>query len=124
MKTTTPSEYHDILVPNFDFGAKRPVLDHGYLAALNSSQVKLLRSDSMTIIGPHQVQVDNGKHFDADVIVLANGFKTQEMLVSMRIIGHGGAELPRIWQQEDSYAQAYMGYVWRLCPVDEEILAS
>ncbi|KAM0252769.1 hypothetical protein ACHAQJ_007607 [Trichoderma viride] len=106
---TTPSEYHEILIPDFDFGAKRPVLDHGYLAVLNNPRMELLQSDSMTVIGPRQIQVDDGRSCKADVVVLANGFKTQEWLVPMRIIGHDGAELPKIWQQEDSYAQAYMG---------------
>ncbi|KAK3298714.1 uncharacterized protein B0H64DRAFT_439154 [Chaetomium fimeti] len=109
MRRTAPSEYHDILIPDFDFGAKRPVLDHGYLGTLHDPRVKLLRSPSLAVVGPRDIQTESGESFPADVIILANGFKTQDLLTPMTIIGQNGAELPKLWREEGNFASAYMG---------------
>ncbi|KAL8341211.1 hypothetical protein RB601_005734 [Gaeumannomyces tritici] len=109
IQRTAPSEYHDILIPDFDFGAKRPVLDHGYLSSLHDPRVKLLRSPSLAVVGTLEIQAENGEIFQADVIILANGFKTQELLTPMTITGQYGAELPKLWRQEGNFASAYMG---------------
>lgn len=111
MRRTAPVEYHDILIPDFDFGAKRPVLDHGYLNVLHDPKVTLLRSSSLTVVGPRQVQTNDGEILQADAIILANGFKTQELLAPMAIRGRDGAELPKAWSQKDAFSSAYMGYV-------------
>ncbi|KAL2121226.1 hypothetical protein VTJ04DRAFT_5253 [Mycothermus thermophilus] len=109
MRRTAPSEYHNILIPDFDFGAKRPVLDHGYLGVLHDQRVKLLQSPSLTVVGPREIQAEDGETFPADVIILANGFKTQQLLTSMAITGRNGTELPEIWRQEGHFSSAYMG---------------
>ncbi|KAL2193553.1 hypothetical protein P885DRAFT_45032 [Corynascus similis CBS 632.67] len=109
IRRTAPSEYHDILIPDFDFGVKRPVLDHGYLSTLHDPRVKLLRSPSLEVIGPREIQAQDGETFQADVIILANGFKTQELLTPMTIVGQNGTELPKLWHQRGNFASAYMG---------------
>ncbi|KAH6854758.1 hypothetical protein B0I37DRAFT_422569 [Chaetomium sp. MPI-CAGE-AT-0009] len=109
IRRTAPSEYHDILIPDFDFGSKRPVLDHGYLSCLHDPRVKLLRSPSLAVVGPREIQTEGGETFQADVIILANGFKTQELLTPMAIMGQDGAEIPKLWHQDGNFASAYMG---------------
>lgn len=109
MQHTAPLEYHDILIPEFDFGAKRPVLDHRYLTALHDPRVRLLRSSSITVTGPHEIQVHGAESFRADAIILANGFRTQDLLTPMILTGRNGEELPGIWHREGSFASAYMG---------------
>jgi cation diffusion facilitator CzcD-associated flavoprotein CzcO len=111
IRRTAPSEYHDILIPDFDFGMKRPVLDHGYLSALRDPRAKLLRSPSLEVVGPREIRAQDGETFEADVVILANGFKTQELLTPMTITGLNGTEIPKLWHQEENYASAYMGYV-------------
>jgi cation diffusion facilitator CzcD-associated flavoprotein CzcO len=111
IRRTAPSEYHDILVPGYDFGAKRIVLDHSYLDILHDPRVKLLQSSSLAVVGPQQLRTEDGATFHADVVILANGFKTQELLFPMTIAGRGGAELPELWRREGNFASAYMGYV-------------
>jgi cation diffusion facilitator CzcD-associated flavoprotein CzcO len=112
IRRTAPEEYHDILIPDFDFGAKRPVLDHGYLSALHDPRVKLLQSPSLAVVGTREIQAEDGETFQADVIILANGFKTQDLLTPMTIVGQNGVELPKLWHQEGNFASAYMGYVY------------
>jgi len=63
MQRTAPSEYHDILIPDFSFSTKRPVLDHGYLSALHYPRVKPLRSPSLTVVGPREIQTQDGGLF-------------------------------------------------------------
>jgi cation diffusion facilitator CzcD-associated flavoprotein CzcO len=114
MQKTAPAEYHDILIPNFDFGAKRPVLDHGYLSVLHDPKIKLIRSHNLTVVGPRSVKSEKGEVFEADIIVLANGFETQQLLTPMKITGRNDIELPKVWQEGTNFASAYMGYVVRL----------
>lgn len=111
IRRAAPREYHDLLVPDYDFGAKRPVVDHGYLDALHDPKVKLVKSSSLAVVGPRDVQVEGGEIFQADVIILANGFKTQELLTRMGVTGLDGVELPKFWREEGNFPSAYMGYV-------------
>jgi cation diffusion facilitator CzcD-associated flavoprotein CzcO len=52
----------------------------------------------------------NGTRDDFDVIVLATGFKVQQFLTPMEIIGSNGVSLQRQWD-ESRGAQAYLGTV-------------
>ena len=111
MRRSAPRKYHHLLIPEFEFGAKRPVLDHGYLESLHDPRVTLVSTQFLSVVGPREIRSDEGETFIADVLILANGFKTQQLLTAMRITGLAGAELPALWQEEGNYASAYMGYV-------------
>lgn len=86
-----------MLIPTFDFGAKRPVLDHGYLQSLHDPRVKLISTRSLSVVAPRELQSNNGDIFPADVLILANGPETQQFLTPMEIIGLRGAKLPALW---------------------------
>jgi hypothetical protein len=87
MEKTAPSQYRSILVPSYASAAKRAILDHGYLSSLHNPKAKLIRSQSLTIIGTNQVAGENGIGYPADLIILANGFKTAQLLTPMSITG-------------------------------------
>lgn len=112
MVATASPRYLDILVPNYDFGAKRPVMDHGYLAATNKPNFRLIKCDGVkSVIEDGRVLVDStGEAHEVDIVVLAHGFKSQELLTPMEIFGRNGTELRALWQEKGG-AQAYMGYV-------------
>lgn len=84
-------------------------MDHGYLNSLNDSRVKLIKSSSLAVTSTHRLCDERGNELSADIIILANGYKTQQLLVPMKIIGLNAETLPEIWQQESSWASAYMG---------------
>jgi hypothetical protein len=44
MRRTALAEYHSILIPTYSFGAKRPILDHSYLASLHNPKAKVVQS--------------------------------------------------------------------------------
>ncbi|KAK2754293.1 hypothetical protein FQN54_007173 [Arachnomyces sp. PD_36] len=95
--------------PGIPFGAKRPVMDHGYLEALHDERVKVMKSPSLEVVASSRLRTESGEEFTADVIILAHGFKTQQLLTPMTISGEDGQQLPDIWQQDGQAASAYMG---------------
>jgi cation diffusion facilitator CzcD-associated flavoprotein CzcO len=109
IRRTAPPQYHSDLIPSYSFSAKRPILDHGYLACLSSPKVNLVKSKSTTVVGGNRLADDNGNVYPADIIILANGFKTQQLLMPMKITGLDGVELRELW--ENTGTSAYMGYV-------------
>lgn len=109
IRRTAPPRYHSVLIPSYPFGAKRPILDHGYLACLGNPKVNLVKSKSTTAVGDNQLADDKGNVYPADIIILANGFKTQQLLMPMKITGLGGVEIGKLWGNTGK--SAYMGYV-------------
>lgn len=109
MKHTAPRDYHNILIPSYPLGAKRPVLDHGYLKALNDPRVRLVKSNYLAVTSPRGLSDADGVAISADIIILANGYKTQKLLTPMTITGERESVLPEIWQREGKWASAYMG---------------
>lgn len=111
IERTAPSRYRSILVPSYVFGAKRAILDHGYLASLHNPKAKLVKSQSLTVVGANQIADENGVVYPADIIILANGFKTAQLLTPMTITGMNGLNLRDLWERGPHGARAYMGYV-------------
>ena len=109
MHRTAPPKYHDILIPDYDLGAKQPVLDHGYLATLHDPRVTLVKSRSISVSGPFEVTTGDCEIFPVDVIILGNGFRSKELLEPMEIRGVGDNELPKLWQTDGNHASAHMG---------------
>jgi cation diffusion facilitator CzcD-associated flavoprotein CzcO len=111
IEKTAPSQYRSILVPSYAFGAKRAILDHGYLSSLHNPKAKLIRSQSLTVVSTNQVAGENGIRYPADLIILANGFKIAQLLTPMAITGVDGLNLRDLWERGPDGARAYMGYV-------------
>lgn len=106
-RRTAPLAYHDILVPQFDFGAKRKILYHGHLGILHDPRVQLLQSSSLAMLGSQKLRTEDGAAFPADVVILANGFKIQELLFPMTIAGRDGAELPELGAGKEACASVH-----------------
>lgn len=103
MRSTAPAKYHDMLIPDFEIGCTRRILDSGYLRSLHSENLKLT-NESMLEIVPEGVRTKSGV-IQADVIVLANGCTTNKFLQNMEIIGKAGS-LTKHWD-EFGGAEAY-----------------
>ena len=94
-------------MPDYPVGCERRVLDPGYLDALHRDNVELC-SDMISRIDESGVQLADERHVDADAIVCATGFHTQDYLAHMTIIGQDGKSLNEHWQDTDG-CQAYLG---------------
>jgi cation diffusion facilitator CzcD-associated flavoprotein CzcO len=112
-RRTALFEYHSILIPSYWFGAKRPILDHGYLVSLHNPKVNLVKCKSLKIVGQNQLADGNGTVYAADLIILANGLKSQQLLTPMTITGSNGVDLRELWENGEGGTSAYMGYVPR-----------
>jgi 4-hydroxyacetophenone monooxygenase len=93
-------------VPSYPPYGKRPLLDHGWFDALRRDDVALVDDAVARIDGP-RVVTRSGQAREADVIVLATGFQTLNMLGPMEIRGRSGVTLRDTWGADD--ARAYLG---------------
>lgn len=93
MRRTAPAEYHDALTPEIELGCKRKVMDTDYFACLHRENMELVSSDPIAEITETGVRTESGRVVNADAIVLANGFKTQQMLNRFVIKGEKGITL-------------------------------
>ncbi|KAI1370454.1 FAD/NAD(P)-binding domain-containing protein [Hypoxylon crocopeplum] len=111
MKSVANPKYHDSLLPDYELGAKRPVLDHGYLRITNHEDFTLVKCNGIKAVegseGKTVVDKAGNKH-EVDIIILANGFKTQDLLTPMKILGAEGQNLREIWEEKGG-SEAYMG---------------
>jgi len=85
------------LIPDYPPGGKRPVLDDGaWISTLKRDNVQLL-TDSISEIVPEGVRTADGVVHEADVIIFGTGFKADQFLIPMQVIGRNGIDLVSHW---------------------------
>lgn len=94
------------LMPDFRPYAKRIVKDPGFFEALNRENVTLHRA-SFARVHPNGVTTTEGNFIEADVIILATGFKL-EFVTSIDITGRDGKKLAELWDHGND-PRAYLG---------------
>lgn len=82
-------------------------MDPGYLDSLHQHNVDFC-SYRIAAIDKTGVVLENGNRIDADVIVYATGFHTQDFLSPMTIVGQEGKALNDHWNSTNG-SQAYLG---------------
>lgn len=123
MRKSTPAKYHDILTPHDEVFCKRRVVDDGWFASLNDPKVELT-SQPLTRIDEKSITIGPGRHhppmsqdssaptaertIPADIIILANGYETNQWLHPLDVTGRDGRSLYKVWKERGG-AQAYMG---------------
>jgi 4-hydroxyacetophenone monooxygenase len=84
-------------VPDYPPTGKRTLQDNGsWLKALCKPNVELVRAGVDHLEADGVVDSDGVKH-EADVIVWATGFRANDLLLPMHIVGRGGADLRERW---------------------------
>jgi hypothetical protein len=123
---TTPTKYHDFIVPTFPLGispslsnliwpaskllllgCKRRIFDPNYLEALHAPNLSLV-PEGIKEIDESGIVSESGVREEFDVIVLATGFEVSNFLTAMEITGTKGQTLSEQWE-ESRGAQAYFG---------------
>lgn len=124
MRKTVPEEYHEILTPDYELFCKRRVVDDGWFKSLALPNVEITTLP-LTAIQPRSVTLGPGRYFPpmsktdskapteqrtvaADVIILANGYETNQWLHPLDVTGKGGRSLYKTWDERGG-AQAYLG---------------
>jgi cation diffusion facilitator CzcD-associated flavoprotein CzcO len=94
------------LTPDYPIGCKRVLLSDDYYQAFARDNVSL-ETGAIKRVSKNGVELENGDHIDADVIVYATGFKATEFLPNLDLHGINGAELTT-WRK---HPLAYKGLV-------------
>jgi 4-hydroxyacetophenone monooxygenase len=85
------------VVPDYPPTGKRTLQDNGsWLRTLTLPNVELVRAGVDRLEPDGVVDSDGTKH-PADVVVFATGFRVNDMLLPMRIVGRGGLDLRESW---------------------------
>ncbi|MCO5575620.1 hypothetical protein L7F22_029422 [Adiantum nelumboides] len=105
-----PPEYHDIIIPKdgeLEVACKRRIYDSsGYVPCLGRKNVDVTR-DQAAKIEADSVTLQSGRKVHADVIVLANGFQTDQFACQMAIRNAKGVRLEEYWKKQKGAPQAY-----------------
>jgi cation diffusion facilitator CzcD-associated flavoprotein CzcO len=96
------------LTPRYAVGCKRPGFHNTYLSTFNRDNVALVTEPIDKITGSGVATTDGATH-DADVLILATGFKVMDpdSVPTYAVTGPGGRPLSRFW--EEHRLQAYEG---------------
>lgn len=94
------------VMPQYPPASKRIIVDNGVWArTLKRDNVRLV-TDGISRIVSNGVVDEHGNLHEADVIILATGFKASQFLTPMNVVGRDGVELHEAW---DGNARAYLG---------------
>lgn len=96
----------DLVLPDYPPFAKRMLLDNGWYKMIRKDHVELIPEHLASIEGK-TLHSSSGRTVEADVIILATGFQTTNVLGSYDIIGRNGENLHDKWGKDD--AAAYLG---------------
>ncbi|MGI8329809.1 flavin-containing monooxygenase [Actinomadura scrupuli] len=93
------------LTPRYEPGCKRILTSSDYYTALNRPNVQVV-DQPITEVTPDGLRTADGEHLPADTIIWATGFRSQDFLAPMRLVGRHGLELDAAWKDG---ARAYLG---------------
>lgn len=90
-------------LPDYPPYGKRLLVDAGWFRTLTEPNVDLV-TEGIETITPRGVRTADGVEHEADVIVLATGFKAVDVLGSLTVRGRGGVTLKEAWGEGDGRA--------------------
>jgi 4-hydroxyacetophenone monooxygenase len=94
------------LIPDYPPGGKRPVLDDGaWIATMKRDNVHLLTDRIARVVAEGVITADGTLHA-ADIIIYGTGFKADQFLVPMQVVGREGVDLVNSW---DGDPRAFKG---------------
>ncbi len=85
------------LTPSYGMGCKRILLSDRYWPTFNRENVELV-SEKIREIRPRSIVCEGGREREADVLVLATGFRVTDLPFYDRVHGAGGRTLREAWQ--------------------------
>jgi cation diffusion facilitator CzcD-associated flavoprotein CzcO len=91
--------------PDYTFGCKRVLFSSSFLPALQRPNVDVV-TEAIARIVPEGIVTADGRLHEVDTIVWGTGFKTNDFMFPMKILGAGGGDLNEAWGQG---AHAHLG---------------
>ena len=86
----------DQVLPDYAPGCKRILLSNDFFETLNQPHVRLV-TDGVQRFTSTGVVTTSGEAIDADLVILATGFKATEFLPNLDVRGRGGQSLKAVW---------------------------
>ncbi len=93
------------LWPDHPLGCKRILFSNRYLQTLAQDHVDLVTSP-IEAVTPTGIRTADGVDHDVDAIILGTGFRANEFLAGIDVLGRNGARLAERWRDG---AHAYLG---------------
>jgi len=90
-------------LPTYPPYGKRILLDNGWFAAITKPNVELV-TDDIDRIDPSGVVTTDGQLRDADIVILATGFKVSLMTARLNVTGREGRKLTDVWADDNPSA--------------------
>ncbi|KAG0002162.1 hypothetical protein BGZ79_003484 [Entomortierella chlamydospora] len=84
------------LTPTYEMGCKRIVVSSDYFPALVKKNVHV-HTEAIKSIKGNTLTLEDGSVQEVDVLVLATGFQTQDLLPKGFLIGKGGCDVSEWW---------------------------
>ena len=98
-RTVNDPELRGKLTPDYPVGCKRVLLSDDFLPALLRDNVDLV-TDSVERFTETGLVTAAGQAIEADLVVLATGFKTMRLFGDIEITGPGGLGMDQAWKEE------------------------
>ncbi|MFI5718592.1 flavin-containing monooxygenase [Nocardia sp. NPDC051750] len=98
-------ELRRALRPGYELGCNRILTSNEYYDALNRDGARVVTSPIRSV-QPTAIETEDGRHFEADTIIYATGFRSHDFVAPMRVSGLAGRDLDSAWQSEPC---AYLG---------------
>jgi cation diffusion facilitator CzcD-associated flavoprotein CzcO len=93
------------VTPTDEVGCKRIMLTDEWYPTLAEPDVELV-TERIEAVTPTGVRTDDGVEREADVLILATGFRSHDFVAPMEVVGSGGRALAGEWGE---VARAYLG---------------
>lgn len=121
MHRMVPEKYHRILTPDYEVFCKRRVIDDGWFASLQQENVELTARKPKKL-GPRHLTLSDelsypvgekdpsgqDRDIPCDVLVMANGYQTNEWIHPLDVMGRDGQLLSQVWKKQGG-AGGYLG---------------
>jgi cation diffusion facilitator CzcD-associated flavoprotein CzcO len=91
------------LIPDYEFGCKRPLVTQYFYPSLNRDNVNVV-TEGIERLTPHGIQSSKGTERDYDIIVMATGYHLAG--TPFPVEGRNGMSLDALWQEKP---EAYEG---------------
>jgi cation diffusion facilitator CzcD-associated flavoprotein CzcO len=112
-KTIGPHLDADALIPNYDPGCKRLLVSDDWFTALSRPNVRIV-SGAPKSMDANGVYAENGEKIECDVVIYGTGFRIQEFVRPMSVLGRDGVDIAELWH--DAPTPTYLGIVARQFP--------
>ena len=98
LKTIKDPELRHKLTPDYDAMCKRLIFSQKFYPAIQKPNTELV-TEGIRHIEPNAIVTEDGKRREADVIVLATGFKTHTFCRKIAMVGENGVTLEEAWSE-------------------------